>query len=76
MNKQRRKELSEINSMIEAVKEMLVSVLYDEQGSYNNIPESLQGSEKAQESETAIDHMESALEGLDSAIEGITEAIG
>ena len=40
------------------------------------MPESLQGSERGQVSEAAIETLDNALEDLDEVIEYITEAIG
>ena len=73
MNKARRKELAKVIRVLNTVQdqEELYSVISDlenikddEQYSYDNIPENLQYSTRAEESEMAIGHMESALDLL------------
>ena len=69
MNKDRRAKIAKIINEIEAAKEILQSVLSDEQDSFDNMPENLQSSIRAEESEEAIDSMENAIEMLESAVE-------
>lgn len=69
MNKDRRAKIAKIISEIESVKEILQNVLSDEQDSFDNMPENLQSSMRAEESEEAIDCMENAIEMLESAVE-------
>lgn len=67
MNKVRRKALSEIAEQI--------GTLRDEEDEYReNIPESLQGGEKYELSESASDLMNEALDSLDEAIGSIESA--
>ena len=74
MNKVRRKQLDKINEMQERAKEALEDVLYNEQDCFDNMPENLQCSLKAQDMETAIDNMEDAVDSIEDAIDCITEA--
>jgi len=86
MNKQRRKELSSLCDRVEALKSRIEelktlrddlvsdieSVRNDEQGAYDNLPESLQQGEQGQDMEAAISSMEEAtgaLEGIDLDID-------
>ena len=69
MNKDRRTKIAKIISEIESVKEILQNVLSDEQYCFDNMPENLQSSMRAEESEEAIDCMENAIEMLESAVE-------
>lgn len=73
MNKTRRKELLEIINMLGQVqdKDDLYAVINelecikdDEQYYYDNIPENLQCSQRAEDSERAIDNLEDALNSL------------
>ena len=73
MNKARRKELSNIiralNTMIDKddlyiVINDLENIKDDEQDYYDNIPENLQYSQRAEESEEAISNLEDALDLL------------
>lgn len=70
MNKTRRKELSEVIRALNVVadKDDLYSIINEldnikdnEQDYYDNIPENLQYSQRAEDSEQAIDNLEEAL---------------
>lgn len=83
MNNQRRKQLTEIVAKIDKLNlteianelEQLVTDLEalkdDEQSAYDNMPESLQQSERGQQSEAAV----SALESAHATLEGIKDAL-
>ena len=93
MNKARRKELSKVVSELNVIKDKdalydcintLESIRDDEQDYYDNIPENLQYSQRAEDSEAAIENMEEALDllnelyeadGFDKDSELIEEAI-
>lgn len=73
MNKMRRKELAKVINMLEEVqnKEDLYLIINeledikdDEQDYYDNIPENLQYSQRAEDSEMSIDNMDVALDLL------------
>lgn len=68
MNKDRRLKIASIINNIEAVKEILQSVLSDEQDYFDNMPENLQSSMRAEASEEAIEIMENAIEMLEDAV--------
>ena len=93
MNKVRRKKIQRVIDMLEMgdgvahALAILEDVLYAEEDAYDNIPENLQGSWRAEESEEAIDALNDAIElltdiqSIDSADEDevedkIQEAIG
>ena len=76
MNNTRRKQLDELISKIEDVKVELESIMSDEDEYRDNMPESLQESERYQNSEDASSSMEGAMEALDEAIEKLEEAKG
>lgn len=70
MNKARRKELSDVIRGLNTIQDKddlyswintLDSIKDDEQDYYDNIPENLQYSQRAEDSEQAIEHMEDAL---------------
>lgn len=75
MNKQRRKQIDQIITRIEALQGLIEEVNSDietikdeEQEALENLPESLQEGEKGQTMQSAIDSLEEAygeLEGLD-----------
>ncbi len=51
MNKMRRKRIEEIVKKIAAEKDILEGILFAETDYHDNIPDNLQGSERAEESE-------------------------
>lgn len=82
MNKKRRIEISNnlhelvrIKDRIEFIKENFDSILFDEQDSYDNIPENLQNSDRAMDSEEAIEYIGEAISYIGDAIDNIDNAI-
>ena len=73
MNKLKRKSLAEIvskleelDSLREEIKEMLQGVIDEEQEDLDNLPESLQYSEKGETMQEYIDSMQGVYDDLDS----------
>ncbi len=75
MNNERRKALRRWNKRAEELKSDLENILWDEQNYYDNIPENLQFSERAETSEEAINQMEDAIDDLGDVIEAIDNII-
>lgn len=75
MNAQRRKQLSEISDKIDLIKEEITFLQEEEQDALDNMPDSLQYSEKGERMQTAIDAMDSILQSLDDSMMYILEAI-
>jgi hypothetical protein len=86
MNKARRKQLDEFFKQIEDVKEKLAHVpalddlhsdletLKDEeQESFDNLPEGLQGGERGQAIEAAVGALDEALDSLQEAVDKLSE---
>lgn len=73
MNKVRREKIRKINVMIEAALEELRTVLDEEQDYYDNIPENLLGSERAEASEEAIDIISDSIDSIEEVIESISD---
>lgn len=76
MNKMRRKELANLGRELLTYKDKddiyeaintLENIRDDEESYYDNIPENLQSSQRAYDSENAIDNMNEALDFLDTA---------
>lgn len=76
MNKARRKELSDVIRGLNVIKErddladwmsILDTIKSDEEGYYDNIPENLQYSQRAEDSEAAIESLDEALDWLNEA---------
>lgn len=73
MNREQRKQLRDWIKKVEEIKDKLEEYLCEEQDKFDNIPENLQGSLRAQDSEEAIGKMEEAIECLEEAISIIEE---
>jgi len=76
MNKARRKAIDELVAKFEDLKCDIESIQEEEQEYLDNMPESLQGGEKGDIAQTAIDEMDSAISSLDEAISSIETAGG
>ena len=74
MNKARRKALDEVISKIEVAKELLENLQAEEEEYRDNMPENLQGSERYEAADAAVDNMSSAVDALDEAISSIESA--
>ena len=75
MNKVRWTALGEISNKLEALKSELEALRDGEQEYADNMPASLQSSEKHDTAENAVSSMDSAIDNLDSAISDIGEAV-
>lgn len=75
MNKVRRANIKETVGLIERVKSVLESILDEEQDYYDNIPENLQSSQRAEDSEDAISNLEDAISNLEEAIGNLEEVV-
>ena len=76
MNKARRKAL---RGVVDAIMDARATLgpLTDEETEYrDNMPENLQGSEKAERADESASALENALDSLDDAVEQIEIAIG
>ena len=73
MNNKRRKEISKIVSTLEDVRDKLSEVVDEEQCAFDNMPESIQGSDRGCDSEEAIGYLSDALDSVQSALEYLDE---
>lgn len=80
MNKERRREISEVIKTITNVKDTLNQamkdlqiILDDEEFAFDNMPENLQGSLRGMDSEDAIDTMTDAIESLTEIIDNLDD---
>lgn len=74
MNNQRRKEINEVIKRLMDIKSDIESIAGDEQDYYDNMPENLQGSMRAETSENALDSLYSAIDSIDEISDALTEA--
>ncbi len=75
MNNTRRKALQKIYAAIEEVKSDLENIYDEEQEAFENIPENLEGSERYEAAENAVDNLDSAFSDLDDVLNYLEEAI-
>lgn len=75
MNKQRRKRISGIVSLLEVIKNNLKDVLSDEEMCYDNMPENLQGSVRSETAEESIDVLDDVIDTIDDCIDRLNEII-
>ena len=75
MNKARRKALGEIYDALALLAERLEELIDEENEALGNVPESLQGSNRYQSAEEAVNNLEIALEILVTVYEYIVDAI-
>ena len=66
MNKIRRKEIAKAIELMEQAREILENVRDEEQEAFDNMPESLQGSERGETMEEYICTLEEAIEAMDT----------
>ena len=74
MNKIRRTKIKEQIEAMEIIKSSIEDILDEEQDAFDNMPESLQYSERGETSQEAIDSMENVLSSLEDILEEL-EAI-
>lgn len=73
MNKNRRKRLAEAAELLEQARDILEECKDEEQEAHDNLPESLQYSERGEEMESNIQAMEEAQDYADSAYNAISD---
>lgn len=75
MNKQRRIALNQISELISNVYEDLESCKDQEEEYRDNMPENLQGGERYEKADDAVNMLEEALESLQQAMDDIQEVV-
>ena len=73
MNKKRRAAICELRGKLSDMLEELEQIQMDEQEYYDNIPENLQESERAEASDAALGSLSEAYDSLSSAIDSLEE---
>jgi len=73
MNKIKREKIKDIIKDLNIINNSLQKVLDEEQDSFDNIPENLQSSDRALDSENAIDLMTEAVDNLTCIIDNLRE---
>lgn len=76
MNNSRRKRISKIADALNELKGQIDELYEEEREAFENIPESLQGTERYEAAENAVDMLESASSGLEDVISFLGDAEG
>ena len=66
MNKARRKEIARAIELIEQAREILETLMDEEQEAFDNMPESLQSTERGETMEEYISILEERIDALDT----------
>lgn len=74
MNNTRRARINDLIRDLERKKSEVESILSEEQDYYDNMPENLQMSSRAEAAEEAISNLEDAISSMDDAICSLEEA--
>lgn len=74
VNKERRNLLSKAQSALNTAENYVTQALDDEQDCLGNMPENLEGSERYEKMEAAVEQMEYAVECITNAYEALDEA--
>lgn len=75
MNAQRRKQLERIIDKLDALNAEIESIRDDEQNAYDNMPESLQDSDRGERMTTIIDYIDDATSSLGDVIDYLESAV-
>ena len=75
MNDERRKKLRGLMEQVEAAKGELETIREEEALYFDNIPENMQGSDKYQKAEQAIENLDEAISALESFADNIEAAV-
>lgn len=75
MNNTRRKQIEKLVDQLDSIYAEIEELQADEQDCYDNMPENLQGSERCQSMESAIESMDSALSSIDDVRDYLEEAM-
>lgn len=67
MNAERRKRVAKLLAQLATLKGEAEIIRDDEQEAYDNMPESIQNSERGEQSQSAIDSLEELMEAIDNA---------
>lgn len=71
MNKERRNRLHDVISLLDEAYNLLCEIQEEEQESYDNLPESLQLTERGEEMEKAVETMDDWMLDIDTIRENI-----
>lgn len=74
MNNNRRKEIRNIIEQLESIRAQIENIRDDEQDCIDNMPENLQGSERCETAEAAVENLDLAIEPFEELINNLSES--
>ena len=74
MNKDRRNKIDLLRSRLEEIMEQINELAEEERDAFDNLPESIQESERGENMENAFDNLDSAVASIEEAVDYLTEA--
>ena len=74
MNNKRRAVIDRAIAHLQAAQELVSDVLDEEQEALDNIPENLEGTDRYEKIENAVDSLEETSESIDSALSALDDA--
>ena len=75
MNKKRKQNIMSIKRVLDSCLSSLENISEDEQDYFDNIPDNLQSSNRADISQDAIDELDSAIEALNSVLDHLNNIL-
>lgn len=75
MNKERRKQLSKAIDLLEQAKTIISTIQFEEEMALNNMPESLQDSERYDIMSDNVDDLSDISDDIESMVDNISEVI-
>lgn len=73
MNNARRKELTKVAGLLEAARDLLEEIAMQERDAYDNLPESLQASERGEKMNETADTLEEVQSEVNELLDRINE---
>lgn len=74
MNAARRKAIDKLYMQLEDLKAAIESLQEEEQEAFDNLPESLQDTERGEAMQEAVDNLEAAASSIEEAMDSLSEA--
>lgn len=75
MNAARRKRIQDVIEKVDELKTVIEELHDEEQGAYDNLPESFQESERGEAMEAAADNLDSAMSNMEEVLDSLNAAI-
>lgn len=76
MNAERRKLLTDAETLLDQARVLIEQARDEEQDAYDNLPESFQNGDKGTAMSEAIDNLETAASAIEDVVSNVTDARG